>query len=287
MSNKNEIEIAFIGGSGLSNINGFANQEWLDLSSDFGKASSMVCVGELNNKIIAFLPRHGLNHTISPTNINYRANIDILKQLNVKNIISISAVGSLREDYKPGEFVLVDQYIDNTKKRISTFFDDDLVAHVEFSKPICSNLTQISKRVLRKLNIPFHASGKYICIEGPQFSTLGESQLYRSWGCDVIGMTNMPECKLAREAGICYASLCMVTDYDCWHPNHDSVTVDYILDILGKNSKKANSFIDEITKEEKISCNISSKLVLKDAIITRLEKVSKKTKTKLKNILPS
>ena len=286
MSNRNEIEIAFIGGSGLSNIDGFANYEWLDLKSDFGKASSMVCVGELNNKSIAFLPRHGLNHTISPTNINYRANIDILKQLNVKNIISISAVGSLREDYKPGQFVLVDQYIDNTKKRNSTFFDDDIVAHVEFSKPICSNLTQISKRVLRKLNIPFHASGKYICIEGPQFSTLGESQLFRSWGCDVIGMTNMPECKLSREAGICYASLCMVTDYDCWHPNHDSVTVEYILDILKKNSKKANSFIEEFTKEEKISCDISSKSVLKDAIITRLEKVSKKTKTKLKNILP-
>ena len=287
MNNKNEIEIAFIGGSGLSNINGFANHEWLDLKSEFGQASSMVCVGELNNKTIAFLPRHGLNHTISPTNINYRANIGVLKQLNVKNIISISAVGSLREDYKPGEFVLVDQYIDNTKKRISTFFENDIVAHVEFSKPICSNLTQISRRVLRKLKIPFHASGKYICIEGPQFSTLGESQLFRSWGCDVIGMTNMPECKLAREAGICYASLCMVTDYDCWHPHHDSVTVEYILDILGKNSKKANSFIEEITKEEKILCNISSKSVLNDAIITRLEKVSEQTKNKLKNILPS
>jgi len=287
LNNKNEIEIAFIGGSGLSNISDFANHEWLDLKSEFGRASSMVCVGELNNKTIAFLPRHGLNHTISPTNINYRANIDVLKQLNVKNIISISAVGSLREDYKPGEFVLVDQYIDNTKKRISTFFENDIVAHVEFSKPICSNLTQISRRVLRKLKIPFHASGKYICIEGPQFSTLGESQLFRSWGCDVIGMTNMPECKLAREAGICYASLCMVTDYDCWHPHHDSVTVEYILDILGKNSKKANSFIEEITKEEKILCNISSKSVLNDAIITRLEKVSEQTKNKLKNILPS
>ncbi len=285
MNNTKEIEIAFIGGSGLSNIKGFKNSEWVDLKSEFGKASGKVCIGQLNKKQIAFLPRHGPNHNISPTNINYRANIDILKQLNVKNIISISAVGSLREDYKPGQFVLVDQYIDFTKKRISTFFEDDIVAHVEFSKPICSNLSSISKSVLEKLGIPFHEFAKYICIEGPQFSTYGESQLFRSWGCDVIGMTNMPECKLSREAGICYASLCMVTDYDCWHPSHESVTVENILNTLAKNNQKANSFIDEITKVNKLTCKISSQSVLKDAIITKLENVSEKTKLKLKNIL--
>tara|TARA_B100000886_G_scaffold289896_1_gene215088 strand:+ start:1507 stop:2370 length:864 start_codon:yes stop_codon:yes gene_type:complete len=286
LNNSQEIEIAFIGGSGLSNIKGFNNFKWIEMSSKYGNPSSKVCVGMLNKKKIAFLPRHGPNHNIPPTKINYRANIEILKQLNVKNIISISAVGSLREDYKPGEFILVDQFIDYTKRRESSFFDEDIVAHVEFSKPICENLHKISSNILEKLCFPYHTSGKYICIEGPQFSTFAESQLFRSWGCDVIGMTNMPECKLSREAGICYTSLCMVTDYDCWHQSHESVTVDNIIKTLKENSEKANHFIDEITKEDKIACSISSESVLKDAIITNLEEASQTTKSKLKYILP-
>lgn len=281
-----EIEIAFIGGSGLYKIPEFYNYEWLDISSDFGIPSSKVCVGLLNEKKIAFLPRHGINHEFSPSKINYRANIDVLKKLNVKNVMSVSAVGSLREDFSPGDIVLVDQYIDRTYKRNSSFFEADIVAHVEFSEPICKNLTKISEKILKKIGYKFHSGGTYVCIEGPQFSTLAESNLYRSWGCDVIGMTNLPESKLAREAGICYSSICMVTDYDCWHPSHKTVSVDQIIKVLNQNNLKSINLIKEISKEPKISCDINSEKVLKEAILSDLGKAPEDALKKLKYILP-
>ena len=281
----NEIEIAFIGGSGLYKIPNFKNSEWLDVSSNFGKPSSKICIGSLNGKKIAFLPRHGLNHNLSPSKINYRANIEALKKLNVQNIISISAVGSLREDFKPSEFVLVDQFIDRTFIRNKSFFDDDCVVHIPMASPICNNLKKISSKALKKLKLNFHSGGTYICIEGPQFSTLAESNLYRSWGCDVIGMTNMPESKLAMEAGICYVSLSMVTDYDCWHKDHDSVTVDQIVKVMKKNSENALKFINEICKEKTIKCNEFTKNLAKNSIITEKSKIKKKTRDKLSNII--
>ena len=281
----NEIEIAFIGGSGLYKIPNFKNSKWLDVSSNFGKPSSKICIGSLNGKKIAFLPRHGLNHNLSPSKINYRANIEALKKLNVQNIISVSAVGSLREDFKPSEFVLVDQFIDRTFIRNKSFFDDDCVVHIPMASPICDNLKKISSKALKKLKLNFHSGGTYICIEGPQFSTLAESNLYRSWGCDVIGMTNMPESKLAMEAGICYVSLSMVTDYDCWHKNHDSVTVDQIVKVMKKNSENALKFINEICKEKTIKCNEFTKNLAKNSIITEKSKIKKKTRDKLSNII--
>ena len=281
----NEIEIAFIGGSGLYKIPNFKNSKWLDVSSNFGKPSSKICIGSLNGKKIAFLPRHGLNHNLSPSKINYRANIEALKKLNVQNIISITAVGSLREDFKPSDFVLVDQFIDRTFVRNKSFFDDDCVVHIPMASPICNNLKKISSKALKKLKLNFHSGGTYICIEGPQFSTLAESNLYRSWGCDVIGMTNMPESKLAMEAGICYVSLSMVTDYDCWHKNHDSVTVDQIVKVMKKNSENALKFINEICKEKTIKCNEFTKNLAKNSIITEKSKIKKKTRDKLSNII--
>ena len=280
-----DIELAFIGGSGLYKIPGFKNFEWLKVKSSFGDPSDNICVGTLNNKKIAFLPRHGRKHNISPSNINYRANIESLKILKVKNIISLSAVGSLRNDYKPGEFVIVNQFIDKTFLRKKTFFDDDLVVHVPLANPVCENLSNISAKILKKLKIKFHYSGTYICMEGPQFSTLAESELYRSWGCDVIGMTNMPEAKLAREAGICYCSLAMITDFDCWHPDHEKVTIEQIIKTLNDNSSKATKVIEEFSKEKLIVCDDSVRLSAKNSIVTDFSLVNNKTKKKLSNIL--
>merc|ERR1711991_1022550 len=244
----------------------------------------MGCLGSLNGKSIAFLPRHGINHNISPSEINYRANIECLKKLGVQNIISLSAVGSLREDYKPGDFVVVDQFIDNTYLRKKTFFDDDCISHVSMSSPVCENLRKISLSNLKKLKLNFHSNGTYICIEGPQFSSLAESNLFRSWGCDVIGMTNMPEAKLAKEAGICYSAVSMVTDYDCWHSDHDSVTVDQILNTLNKNTKNAFSFIDSLSKIRKITCDENTKTLSRNSIITNKKNVKNSTMEKLKFI---
>ncbi len=280
-----DIEIAFIGGSGLYKIPGLKNFKWVKVNSSFGIPSDEICIGLLNNRKVAFLPRHGRLHNISPTNINYRANIECLKILKVRNIISLSAVGSLRGDYKPGDFVIVDQFIDKTFLRKKTFFDEDIVAHVPFANPVCENLRKLSQNVLKKLKIKFHFSGTYICMEGPQFSTHAESELYRSWGCDVIGMTNMPEAKLSKEAGICYASIAMVTDFDCWHPDHEKVNIEQIIKTLEQNSEKAFKFIDSFTSLKKIICDEKTKNIIKNSIVTNLEKANKKTKKKLKNLL--
>jgi len=280
-----EIQIAFIGGSGLYKVPGLKKVKWTKVSSSFGEPSDEICVGFLNNMKIAFLPRHGRKHKLSPSEINYRANIDSIKSLKIKNIISISAVGSLRSDYKPGDLVLVQQFIDKTYKRNSTFFDNGLVAHIPFSQPVCKNLNKISKKILKKLKVKFHSNGTYVCIEGPQFSTLAESELYRSWGCDLIGMTNLPEAKLAREAGICYASIAMVTDYDCWHPDHENVTIDAIIKTMKKNSEKAMGFIEEFSKIKNLGCDKKTTNIIKDALVTDMKDISHNTKKKLKNIL--
>jgi len=280
-----EVEIAFIGGSGLYKIPNLKKIQWKTVKSSFGKPSWKICLGTLNGKSIAFLPRHGINHNISPSKINYRANIECLKKIGVQNVISLSAVGSLREDYKPGDFVVVDQFIDNTYLRNKTFFEDDCVSHISMSSPVCENLREISIKNLKKLKLNFHPKGTYICIEGPQFSSLAESNLFRSWGCDIIGMTNMPEAKLAKEAGICYSAISMVTDFDCWHPQHDSVTVDQIVATLNQNSNNAFKLIEEFSKIKKISCDDKIKNISKNSLITNTKKIDKSTKKKLKYIL--
>ncbi len=279
------IETAFIGGSGLYKVPNLKKIEWKLVTSSFGEPSSKICIGLLNKKKIAFLPRHGIFHNISPSKINYRANIECLKKLGVANIISLSAVGSLREDYKPGDFIVVDQFIDHTYLRKKTFFDEDCVVHVPMSSPVCDNLRKISISILKKLRLNFHEKGTYICIEGPQFSSLAESNLFRSWGCDIIGMTNMPEAKLAKEAGICYCAISMVTDFDCWHPGHDSVTIEQIISTLNKNSENAFKLINEISKNEKIVCDDKIKKLGTNSLITKKEKIKKSTKIKLKHIL--
>ena len=280
-----KIDIAFIGGSGLYKIPEISNVKWLKIKTNFGQPSSEICTGRIGKTKVAFLPRHGKNHNISPTKINYRANIEALKKLGTENIISLSAVGSLRNDYIPGDFVLVDQFIDKTYLRDKTFFEDDLVVHLPMAQPICKNIKSKLADSLAKLKIQFHNQGTYICIEGPQFSTLAESELFRSWGCDVIGMTNMPEAKLSLEAGICYASVGMVTDFDCWHPDHENVSVDQIVKTLNDNSEKAKKLISSVAKDEKLICNKKIKNLSKNSIITNIKKVKKSTKNKLKNIL--
>ena len=210
--------LAIIGGSGVYNIDGLANTRWVKAESSFGEPSDEVLIGELNGQPIAFLPRHGRGHRIPPSEINFRANIDALKRLGVTDIVSVSAVGSLREHLTPGMFVIVDQFIDRTFAREKSFFGNGLVAHVSMAHPVCSRLGQHLHAAAQQVGIPAARGGTYLVMEGPQFSSLAESELYRSWQCDVIGMTNMPEAKLAREAEICYATVAMVTDYDCWHP---------------------------------------------------------------------
>ena len=219
--------LGIIGGSGIYELNNIVNPKWLSINSLFGKPSDNILTGSIDGINIAFLPRHGKNHNLLPSAINYRANIDCLKSLGVTDIISLSAVGSLKNEIKPGNFVIVDQFIDRTFARSKTFFDEGIVAHVSMAKPVSEQLSKlILKSAPKDINISL--GGTYLAMEGPQFSTLAESELYRSWNCDVIGMTNMPEAKLAREAEIAYATIAMVTDYDCWHPDHDAVTIDNI-----------------------------------------------------------
>ena len=280
-----KINIAFIGGSGLYKVPGIQSIKWKKVPTSFGSPSSEICVGRIKDRQVAFLPRHGRNHSISPSKINYKANIEALKKLGVENIISLSAVGSLRKDFKPGDFVLVNQFIDKTYLRDKTFFDDDLVVHIPLANPVCNLLREKISIALNNLRIKFHKQGTYVCIEGPQFSTMAESELYRSWGCDVIGMTNMPEAKLSMEAGICYASVAMVTDYDCWHPDHESVSVDQIINTLNQNSEKAEKLIIFLSENDKVDCDDKIKNLSKNSIITNLSKVRLTTKKKLKNIL--
>ncbi len=238
--------IGVIGGSGVYDIDGLVNKRWVSVSSPFGTPSDELLFGELNGQQLVFLPRHGRGHKIPPSEINFRANIDALKRAGVTDVISVSAVGSLREHLKPGMFVIVDQFIDRTFARNKSFFGSGLVAHVSMAHPVCSRLGDHIEEAAKEAGIAALRGGTYLVMEGPQFSSLAESELYRTWGCDVIGMTNMPEAKLVREAELCYATVAMVTDYDCWHPDHDDVTVDQIIKMLLANADKARSLVKHV-----------------------------------------
>ena len=282
----NKRKLGIIGGSGLYKMEGFEKSKWKKIKTPWGKPSDEVLIAKFAKEEIYFMPRHSRGHKINPTNINFRANIDVMKQLGVTDIISVSAVGSLKKELEPGKFVIVDQFIDRTFSRVKTFFDDEVVAHVSMAKPTSSCLSDCCEAALNKLNIKNKKGGTYVVMEGPQFSTLAESNLYRSWGADVIGMTNMPEAKLAREAEIRYCTVAMVTDYDCWHPDHDEVDVSIVIQTLMKNATNAQNMIKEVIKTfkdfsaEKDPANNC----LDVAIITDPKSRSRKTIKRLKNI---
>ena len=238
--------LGIIGGSGVYDIEELSNKRWQRVRSPFGEASDELLFGELGDQRMVFLPRHGRGHRIPPSEINYCANIDALKRSGVTDLISVSAVGSLREHLPPGTFVIVDQFIDRTFARDKSFFGTGLVAHVSMAHPVCRRLGDHLQVAARESGIESVRGGTYLVMEGPQFSSLAESELYRSWNCDVIGMTNMPEAKLAREAELCYASVAMVTDFDCWHPDHDHVTVDAIVKVLLANADKARAMVKAV-----------------------------------------
>jgi 5'-methylthioadenosine phosphorylase len=279
-------KLGIIGGSGLYSIEGLEDSQWIKVDTPWGSPSDEILRAKLNGKEVFFLPRHARGHKINPSNINFRANIDALKQLGVTDILSMSAVGSLKEDLEPGKFVLVDQFIDRTFARVKTFFNEEIVAHVSMAKPISPGLIKTCEKSLRKLNIPFQQGGTYLVMEGPQFSSLAESKLYRSWGCDVIGMTNMPEAKLAREAEIRYASVSMVTDFDCWHPDHDDVSVDQVIKTLLGNAEKAKKVVAEVLMsfEEDIDPKDPANNCLDVAVITDKKYWTKETIKNLSNI---
>ena len=279
-------KLAIIGGSGLYDVEEFKDRELIDLNTPWGKPSDKVLKTNYSGKEVFFLPRHGRGHFLSPSKINFKANIDALKQLGVTDIVSVSAVGSLKEDLSPGKFVIIDQFIDRTFARNKTFFDDEIVAHVSMAHPTSKGLMNACEEAIKKEGIDFQRNGTYVVMEGPQFSTLAESNLYRSWGADVIGMTNMPEAKLAREAEIRYASVSMVTDYDCWHPDHENVDVKQVIDVLLNNASKAKNMIKNIIGnfESYIDPNDPTNNCLDVAIITSPEKQTEKTIKKLKNI---
>ena len=279
-------KLAIIGGRGLYDVEEFTNRDFLNLDTPWGKTSDQILKTTYNKKEVFFLPRHGRGHFISPSKINFRANIDALKQLGVTDIVSVSAVGSLKEELPPGKFVIIDQFIDRTFARNKTFFDDEIVAHVSMAHPTSSGLMNACEESIKKENIPYKRGGTYVVMEGPQFSTLAESNLYRSWKADVIGMTNMPEAKLAREAEIRYASVSMVTDYDCWHPDHANVDVQQVIKVLLGNAAKAKNMIKNLIDnfESHIDPKDPTNNCLDVAIITAPEKRTQKTKDKLKTV---
>ena len=263
--------LGIIGGSGVYEIEGLQNKHWKKVNSSFGEPSDELLFGELDGQQMVFLPRHGRGHLIPPSEINYRANIDVLKRAGVTEILSVSAVGSLREDLKPGMFVIVDQFIDRTFARKKSFFGPGLVAHVSMAHPVCNRLGCHIESSAKGIGIEIIRGGTYIAMEGPQFSSIAESELYRSWGCDVVGMTNMPEAKLAKEAEICYVSVAMVTDYDCWHAEHDNVTVDAMIKVLMDNADKAKSLVKSacsVIVSDEMSSQCDCKFSLENAIIT-------------------
>jgi 5'-methylthioadenosine phosphorylase len=279
-------KLGIIGGSGLYKMDGFKETKWKKIKTAWGNPSDEILTAKLQKEEICFIPRHSRGHKINPSNINFRANIDAMKQMGVTDIISVSAVGSLKENLSPGTFVIVDQFIDRTFARASTFFDEEIVAHVSMAKPVSRSLAECCETSLKKLDITHQLNGTYIVMEGPQFSTLAESNLYRTWDADVIGMTNMPEAKLAREAEIRYCSVGMVTDYDCWHPDHADVDVTIVMQTLTKNALNAQNMIKEVIKTYK-NFSIekdSTNSCLDTAIITDAKLRTKKTTKKLQYI---
>jgi 5'-methylthioadenosine phosphorylase len=281
----NDIRIGIIGGSGLYQMSGLANIEEIDVETPFGKPSDTYRVGTLEGKQVAFLARHNRNHTILPSELNFRANIYGFKKLGVEWILSASAVGSLKEELAPLDIVLPDQFYDRTKARVSTFFGEGIVAHVTFAHPVCGHLGNLIEEAGKNAGVRIKRGGTYICIEGPQFSTFAESNTYRSWGMDLIGMTNLQEAKLAREAEICYSTIALVTDYDCWHPQHDAVTVTDVIENLRKNTENAQKIIRGAVKRLPIDRTCKCGRSLKHAIMTDLKKVPEPTLRKLELLL--
>jgi 5'-methylthioadenosine phosphorylase len=266
--------IGIIGGSGLYQIDGLANVAWRRVDSPFGETSDEFCFGTLDDQPVVFVPRHGRGHVLPPSEINFRANIDALKRCGVTDIVSLSAVGSLRGDLAPGDFVIIDQFIDRTFARAKSFFGTGCVAHVSMAHPVCGRIGDALIAAGPADDLALKRGGTYLVMEGPQFSSLAESELYRSWNCDVIGMTNMPEAKLAREAEICYATVAMVTDYDCWHPGHDAVTVDMIVAVLLANAEKAKALIKRVVpflSDHTGPCRRGCQRALDGALITAPE----------------
>jgi len=280
-----QAEIGIIGGSGLYHMPGFKETQEVRLQTPFGDPSEVYVLGDLDGRKVAFLARHGRGHRILPSELNFRANIYGFKQLGVTRIVSVSAVGSLKEEHKPLEFVIPDQFFDRTRHRVDTFFGDGIVAHIAFADPICPELAKVVESACKKAGVAGKLGGTYLCMEGPQFSTKAESNVYRSWGMDVIGMTNLQEAKLAREAEICYVTVAMVTDYDCWHPHHDSVTVDQIVAVLVKNADNAvkvlRATVAAMPKTRACKCGAA----LAHAILTERDKIPAATRKKLSLIL--
>ena len=274
-------KIGIIGGSGLYSMPGFEVHEERAMETPWGAPSDPYVVGKLAGKEVAFLARHGRGHRISPSELNFRANIYGFKALGVERILSLSAVGSLKEEHKPLDFVLPDQFVDRTRGRVSTFFGEGLVAHIGFSQPICPQLGQVAHAAAQEANVTAKLGGTYLCMEGPAFSTLAESNLYRSWGMDVIGMTNLQEAKLAREAELCYATIAMVTDYDCWHAEHDAVTVTDIIANLAKNAENAAKVVAEAVRTMPEARECKCGLALAHALITDRKTIPSETRKKL------
>lgn len=281
--------IGIIGGSGLYKMEALKDVEEVTIDTPFGKPSDAIILGTIDGTRVAFLARHGRNHHLTPSELPFRANIYAMKSLGVQYLISASAVGSLKQEAKPLDMVVPDQFIDRTKNRVSTFFGDGIVAHIAFGDPVCHNLAGVLADAVASLNltdVTLHRGGTYVCMEGPAFSTKAESNLYRSWGATIIGMTNLPEAKLAREAEIAYATLALVTDYDCWHPDHDSVTVELVIANLQRNAVNAQKVIQETVRrltENPPTSDAHS--ALKYAILTPLDKVAAATKEKLSLLL--
>jgi 5'-methylthioadenosine phosphorylase len=267
--------IGFIGGSGVYDLDGLEERAWVKVATPWGDPSDEILTGRLDGVRVAFLPRHGRGHRLPPSALNYRANIDAMKRIGCTELISLSAVGSLREDLPPGTFVIVDQFIDRTHAREASFFGTGCVAHVSLAHPVCPRLGDALEAAARQLGIPHCRGGTYLVMEGPQFSTKAESLLYRQWGCAVIGMTNMPEARLAREAELCYATLAMVTDFDCWHPDHDAVTVEQVVKVLFANADRARALVKAVVPmlgAERGPCPAGCDRALDHALITAADK---------------
>jgi len=280
-----QAEIGIIGGSGLYHMPGFSDVHELRQDTPFGDPSDDYILGTLEGRKVAFLARHARGHKFLPSELNFRANIYGFKQLGVERIISISAVGSLKEEHKPLDFVIPDQFVDRTRHREDTFFGNGIVAHIGFGDPVCGELSQVVGKACQTAGVTGKLGGTYVCMEGPQFSTKAESNIYRSWGADVIGMTNLQEAKLAREAEICYVTIAMVTDYDCWHPHHDEVTVEQIISVLTKNADHAAQVVKATVAAMPKARSCKCGAALAHAILTEPAKIPAETKEKLRLIL--
>ncbi|HJS57760.1 MAG TPA: S-methyl-5'-thioadenosine phosphorylase [Vicinamibacteria bacterium] len=280
-----QAEVGIIGGSGLYEIEGFTERRELELETPFGRPSDAIVLGSLEGRRVAFLPRHGRGHRILPHELPFQANVFAMKMLGVERILSVSAVGSLKEKYAPLHIVIPDQLVDRTLSRRSSFFGRGLVAHVGFAHPFCAPLSALAADACAEAGATYHAGGTYVCIEGPHFSTYAESQLYRAWGMDVIGMTNLQEAKLAREAEICYVTLAMVTDYDCWHPEHDAVTVDQVIGNLTKNSATAKAVLRGTLRRLPSARDCECANALQHALLTAADLVPEQTKRDLAPII--